>query len=539
MHESRALLTLLLTLVAACSSPDQAPSSQGSSGQGSGAGGSASGGTANNAGAGGTTAGGGLSSGGTQATAGSAGSSGGTPAGGGTPGTGGTPAGPPTSVVLTTHDLGVDSGSVFNVADNYFRDYFIPATPVANFGLHSQIITVANADGSLDVAWLDYTNGDSLPWALEAPGMIYISHVDATLLTATTQASGISSYKLLGFSKDAAGDSYLAYNADHALKSGTDGDENNLDGNELHVTKLVGGTPQWDELVFGNQDNNAEDSLGDPAGAASSVLGYDATNDKLVIYCGHSMMWGGVRHQAGFLRILEPASGDVLQPGGGDDKIHFGAGWWYSHNFNQRLIIDGGDYYVLAHGDAYARQLGFARWSLDGYTNDNATDFDEPYWTIGGNEGDNNTNAQTGQFVRLSDGRFLIVHTTSEGRGARDVRLVFADGGSGTADDGAAVWLTQNQGDTHATMPKVELLGDYVLVTYALWSGEQNLTWYAALLDANLGVVVAPAVVPNVEFVDSAPLFRFAGGPNVGQVGWVSGNASHTLTVGVASIGYQ
>ena len=88
-------------------------------------------------------------------------------------------------------------------------------------------------------------------------------------------------------------------------------------------------------------------------------------------------------------------------------------------------------------------------------------------------------------------------------------------------------------------MPKVELLADYVLVTYALWTGQHQLTWYAALLDTDLQIVVLPHVISGVEFVDSAPLFRFAGGPNAGQVGWVSGNASHALTVGVASLAYE
>ncbi|HVJ15712.1 MAG TPA: hypothetical protein VM686_09725 [Polyangiaceae bacterium] len=525
-------LLLALTL-GGCSESASPPGPGGAAGSSTGSG------ATGNTGAGGAN--GGSSTGGSGATGGGTAGIGGSVGGssvGGTSGAGGTPSGAPTSVSIATHDVGVDNlGTVFNVADNYFRDYFIPATPVANFGLHSQIIAVPNDDGSIDVAWLDYTSGDESPWALEAPGMIYITHVDAALATATTQASGISSYKLLGFAKDATGAVYLAYNKDHALKSGNDGDENNLNGNELHVTKLVGGAPQWDQLIFGDQDNNAEDSLGDPAGAASSVLGYDATNQRLVIYCGHSMMWGGVRHQAGFLRILNPDSGAVLPPAG-DDIIHFGAGWWYSHNFNQRLIIDGGDYYVLAHGDAYARQLGFGKWSLDGYSNDNSTDFDESYWTIGGGEGDNNTNAQTGQFVRMSDGRFAMVHTSSEGRGARDVRVVTADGASGTADEAGAVWLTQNQGDTHATISKVELLGDYLLVTYALWDGEHALTWYSTLLDATLQTVLAPAQIPGVEFVDSAPLFRFAGGPNAGNVGWVSGNATHTLSVGVASLAY-
>jgi hypothetical protein len=387
------------------------------------------------------------------------------------------------------------------------------------------------------VAWLDYTNGTGRPWALTAPGTIYLTHIDASLTGATTVSSGVTSYKLLGFTRDGAGASYLAYNKDHAFKSTTQGDPNRLDGNELHVTKISGGSPAWDQLVFGNQDNSTLDSLGDPGSAASGVLGYDATNQKLVIYLGHSMRWDdGVRHQAGFLRLLNPSTGAVQQPGGGADKIHFGAGWFYSHNFNQRLFVDGGSYYVLAHGDAYARQLGFARWSAAGYANDNETDFDASYFNIAGNVGDNKTDSQTGQFVKMPDGRFLIVHTTSQTRSARDVRLIFANGSNGTANTAGAVWLTANQGTTHATMPKVELLGDYVLVTYALWDSTKGhaLTWYAALLNGNLATVAAPKAVAGVEFVDSAPLFRFKGGPNAGKVGWVSGNASHTLSVRVA-----
>ena len=224
----------------------------------------------------------------------------------------------------------------------------------------------------------------------------------------------------------------------------------------------------------------------------------------------------------------------------GSDVVHFGAGWWYSHNFNQRLLIDGGSYYVLAHGDAFPRQLGLGKWTVKTYTSKNATDFDESYWAVSGTEGDNNTNAQTGQFIRLGDGRFLMVHTTSQGRGARDVRLVFADGTTGKADMANAVWLTTNQGTVNATMPKLELLGGDVLVTYALWdsSKRHQLDWYAALLDTSLKTVVAAQPVAGVEFVDSAPLFRWKGGPNAGNVGWVSGNASHTLSVHVASATY-
>jgi hypothetical protein len=140
----------------------------------------------------------------------------------------------------------------------------------------------------------------------------------------------------------------------------------------------------------------------------------------------------------------------------------------------------------------------------------------------------------------MSDGRFLMVHTTSQGRGARDVRLIIADGTTGKADAATQTWLTTNQGTVHATMPKVELLGGHVLVTYALWDStkKHQLTWYTALLDNGLKTVLPAQVITGVEAVDSAPLFRFKGGPNAGQVGWVSGNASHTLSVHVASLTY-
>jgi len=517
------------------------------------AGSSASGGGANNAG---SSNNGGAANGGNNGFSGSSnlggaangGAANGGATNGGTAngGAGGNPSGPPKGVTVTTHDLGVDGkGTVFNVADDYFNDGLVPATPVANFGTQSQITAAVSDDGSLDVAWLDYANGKGSPWSVNPSAMINITHIDAALATATTTATGVNSYKLLGFAKDTSGAFYIAYNKDHPFKTSTKGDQNNINGNELHVTKLSGGSAAWDKLIFGDQDNNNEATLGDPGGAASGVLGFDPTNKKLVLYLGHSMMWFSstappTRHQAGFLRLIDPDSGNVVAPSG-NDIIHFGSGWWYSHNFNQRLIIDGGNYYVLAHGDAYSRQLGFAKWSLANYTGKNDTDFNQSYWAIDGNEGDNNTNAQTGQFIHMSDGRFLIVHTTSQSRSARDVRLIFADGTSGKSDSASGVWLTTNQGTVQATMPKVEMLGSYVLVTYALWDSSKKhlLDWYATLLDSTLKTVVPPQkLAAGIEFVDSAPLFHFKGGANAGNVGWVAGNASHTLSVRVASPSY-
>ena len=83
------------------------------------------------------------------------------------------------------------------------------------------------------------------------------------------------------------------------------------------------------------------------------------------------------------------------------------------------------------------------------------------------------------------------------------------------------------------------MLGDKLFVSYGLWDStsrtNKKIDWYSLLLGLDLKPVGAAKAAPNVEFVTSSPLFRFAGGPSAGSVGWVSGNAMHTLSVNVAS----
>jgi hypothetical protein len=295
-------------------------------------------------------------------------------------------------------------------------------------------------------------------------------------------------------------------------------------------------------LVFGDQDNIKDGSKGNPGAAGSGVLGFDVMNQKLVLYVAHQMAWGdegadnGTRHQAGYFGYFDPTTGVQTKPGGSDPK-HTGAGWFYSHNFDQRLLIDQGVSYTLAHGDAYERQLGFAAWTLDRYTKNNNTTFDQSFFKIAGNEGDNKTDTETGQFIKLADGRFVIVHTSSQGRTARDVRIVLANGTTGATLSEA--WLTTNTGNIQATMPKVEVLADKLFVSYGLWDSTQRtnkkIDWYSLLTDLALKPLGAAKAAPGIEFVRSSPLFRFPAGPSAGSVGWVSGNAMHTLSVNVVS----
>jgi len=454
--------------------------------------------------------------------------------------------GPVSEVSITAHPIAVSAGKAFNVAEDFFDDGFVPPSPLANFGFQTQIVPAVRADGGLDVAWLDYTNGKGKPFALPSPGMIYITHIDPALGTGSTVATGISSYRLLGFTVDPSGAFYLAYCADHPFKTNTQDDPNDVDGNELKVAKSTSAdftTKVWDTLVFGDKDNIKDLSKGNAGAAGSGVLGFDVTNQKLVLYVAHQMAWGdngadnGVRHQAGYFGYFDPATG-VQAKVGGSNPAQTGAGWFYSHNFDQRLLIDQGVSYTLAHGDAFpGRQLGFSAWTLDSYTKKNNTTFDQSYFMIAGDEGENKTDTETGQFIKLADGRFVIVHTTAQGRTARDVRILLANGTTGATLSEA--WLTTNTGNIQATTPKVEVLGDKLFVSYGLWDSTQRtnkkIDWYSLLLDSTLKPLGAAKAASGIEFVKSAPLFRFPAGPSTGSVGWVSGNAMHTLTVNVAS----
>jgi len=544
-------------LVAACgSNSDAGPSPANAGANSAGASNSSAGGSSAGAGsglpAGGMSATGGASgASGASAASSSGGSSGGPSqagqAGAAPGGAGQAGSGPVNNLSIAARPFALSAGKAFNVAEDFFDDGFIPPSPLANFGFQTPIIPVVRADGGLDVAWLDYTGGKGKPFALPAPGMIYITHIDPLLGTGSTVATGISSYRLLGFTVDPSGAFYLAYCADHPQKSATDKDYNNVNGNELKVAKSASAdftTKAWDTLVFGDQDNNTDSSKGEPGAGGSGVLGFDAMNQKLVLYVAHQMSWPDednagkfIRHQAGYFGYFDPSTGMQTKPGG-SDVVHQGAGWFYSHNFDQRLLVEQGVAYTLAHGDAYpGRQMGFSAWTLDSYTKKNKTTFDQSYFMIAGAQGENKTDSETGQFIRLSDGRFVIVQTTSQGRSARDVRILLANGTTGATLSDA--WLTTNTGNIQATMPKVEVLGDKLFVTYGLWDSTQRtnkkIDWYSLLVDLTLKPLAAAKATPGIEFVRSSPLFRFPAGPNAGSVGWVSGNAMHTLSVNVAS----
>lgn len=453
------------------------------------------------------------------------------------------PAAAPASVPVADFNIATQvvatgaTGKVFGLKANFFNDGLIPPSPMSNYGFPNPVIPVLNADGSLDVAWLDYSGAtQSSVSGLGTPGTISITHVNPDLSAGATTATSLRSYKLLGFTKDASGAFYVAYNVDHPYRNTVAGDVNNVNGNELHIAKASSASfsaKAWDTLVFGNQDNSKDKSKGNPGTAGGGVLSYDAVNQKLVLYVAHQMAWGdnGTRHQAGYFRYFDGVTGSVVAPAG--NAMNMGSAWFYSHNFNQRLLIDNGTAYTLAHGDAYPRQLGFSARTLAGYLGKDNTVFDKPYQAVDGAEGDNTTNAETGQFIKLSSGDFAMVHATSQGRAARDVRISLVSGADGSVRSSA--WLTSNAANTQAIMPKLEAYGSGFVVSYGLWNSSNRtnraIEWHFMQLDASLNPLLLSNPVAGIEFVADLPLLRFTAGPNAGRVGWVSGNDSGTLSV--------
>ena len=131
----------------------------------------------------------------------------------------------------------------------------------------------------------------------------------------------------------------------------------------------------------------------------------------------------------------------------------------------------------------------------------------------------------------------MIVHTTSQGRTARDVRILLANGTTGATLSEA--WLTTNTSNIQATMPKVEVLGDKLFVSYGLWDSTQRtnkkIDWYSLLVDLTLKPVGTAKAATGIEFAGARHCSASSAGPSAGSVGWVSGNAMHTLSVNVAS----
>ena len=108
-------------------------------------------------------------------------------------------------------------------------------------------------------------------------------------------------------------------------------------------------------------DKGDTGAKGEPGTFSSGRLVFNPGTQRLIAYTGHTERYSdGVRHQGGHL-VTVSLTGTVGAIAGTLNPF-VEPDWYCSHNFDQRLLVDGNNFYTLAHGDAYPRSLVFGRW---------------------------------------------------------------------------------------------------------------------------------------------------------------------------------
>ena len=236
----------------------------------------------------------------------------------------------------------------------------------------------------------------------------------------------------------------------------------NAHGNKNSEFWIAGFDPSGAELfnsrIFGEIDHSKVKSKGGPGGAGTARIAYNEKSGTIGYYLSHNMLWGdGVRHQGGFVGFLNEKG--RRQSGGN--------GWFYSHNFDQRLIVANGDFCALAHGDAYPRALGFSRWSGSG----GKKIADQTYHQIPGETGDNTTNCQTGGLVALPNRRYAVVFASSNEREGHDVCIKILDeSGKITREK----WLTKYKKGGYGAYPRIARDGEHIFLAWHQFGGESG-----------------------------------------------------------------
>jgi hypothetical protein len=230
------------------------------------------------------------------------------------------------------------------------------------------------------------------------------------------------------------------------------------------------------------------------------------------------MKWpDGIRHQAGYLGFIS-LEGVNLSPDG----------WYSSHNFDQRLLIIGSDYYTLAHGDAYPRALGFAKWvdgGVAGHTKGKQV-FNKSFLIIPGAVGENKTSTQLGNIIPLGDGTFGVVFTTANGRNNFDIGYRQL---SATGDTLGMQWITTYPANTLAIFPRIAKFGSNVLLLWEEVVGTVINGIQTAIIAPNGSIVTATSALAD-KTIRLSPYYEVNTLPN-GTIMWANQKGNDSLSV--------
>jgi hypothetical protein len=272
-------------------------------------------------------------------------------------------------------------------------------------------------------------------------------------------------------------------------------------GSEFWVAGFdLSGDQIFKTRIFGAIDLKVEKSKGGPGGAGTARMVYNEKAGHIGFYLAHNMLWGdGVRHQAGFIGFINEKG----------KRLPGGNGWFFSHNFDQRLIASGGDFYALAHGDAYPRALGFSRWSGNGGKKLAGSN----YHTIPGESGANKTNCQTGGLVALPGGRFAVVFASLNEREGHDICIQILDSSGQTTKER---WLTENgERDGSSTYPRIARYGEHIFVA---WHDSDKSGLQHIVVDRSLETVVPQSSLEEVKLSPYDDLYNLDNGAIVWAV---------------------
>jgi len=230
-----------------------------------------------------------------------------------------------------------------------------------------------------------------------------------------------------------------------------------LDGSEIFQTR-----------IFGEKNHKEVNSKGGPGGAGTARIAYNPKSKTIAFYLANNQLFSdGVRHQGGYVGFLNEKG----------KKLPGGSGWFYSHNFDQRLIFANGEFCALAHGDAYPRALGFSRWPGSG----GKAIANQTYHNIEGESGANVTNCQTGGLIALPNRKFAVVFASSNRRKGHDVCILILDENGKTTKE---KWLTEFKEGGFGAYPRIARDGKNIFVAWHESSGMQQ-----TVLDTSLNIV--------------------------------------------------
>lgn len=425
--------------------------------------------------------------------------------------------------------------------DTNQQDIVGPDSWETQYGKTPEIVAVP-LGAAIDLLVQDYSEGPN--------GRAFLLHLepdaDDYVITAALQPPLLD--RIMGLARDPEGALYVASGAEDDDITLEDPQPGEHRGDVVRVVKQTwDGTVHFDSDVGLGREALDPDSepIVNPMVAATARLAWGAGALALVHGNNTDTDWNIMaRHQKAMTTHLDATSGAVTRT----------SSIWVSHSFDQRLFHDGDGFIELHLGDAYPRDVSFARVEPDsgGYS----------LLAIKGDTGNNNT------FTRLGDAApiagdptygYLALFATESTTGtdglvtgSRELAVVRVrrEFASEPAESGMHLdpglpdtldvmsggqqrqnrlrWLTHYQdedgGQSHAERPKLVPLGDdtYV-VLWERWDGAAPAfagTW-GMVIDAGGAALVPAAWLSDAHLPRGDDAF-----PLDGAAAWVTGDAA-------------